>query len=108
MTSILLKASLELTKEIFKPNHPLIKAGVRMGDLQEDDCLQLHLLEPYNSQSTMQRRNLVQTIDNLNQRYGRNTVRWTAYGVKPTWSMRQKYLSPAATTRLTDIPIVIS
>ncbi len=107
-TSILLNASLALTPEIFKQNLPLIKAGVIMQDLQEDKYLQLHLFETYNSQSTIQRKVLMQTIDNLNQRYGSNTVRWTAYGTSPTWSMRRKYLSPSATTRLTDIPIVIS
>jgi DNA polymerase V len=48
----------------------------------------------------------MQTIDQLNRRYGRGSVHWAACGLEPGWAMRRDQLSRAATTRLRDIPVV--
>jgi len=48
----------------------------------------------------------MQSIDGLNRRYGRGTVQWAACGLQPAWMMRREQLSRAATTRLSDLPVV--
>ena len=45
-------------------------------------------------------------VDQLNRRYGSGTVQWAACGLAQPWAMRRNHLSPAATNRLSDIPIV--
>ncbi len=105
-TSILLAASLQLTEQVFKSSYLLSKAGVIMRDLLSSDHLQLHLLEKYSCKGDAQRKQLMLTIDRLNKRYGRNIVTWAACGIRPKWSMRRDYLSPAATTQITQIPVV--
>jgi DNA polymerase V len=46
------------------------------------------------------------TIDTLNRRFGRGTVQWAACGLQPAWAMRRSRLSRAATTRISDVPVV--
>ena len=107
-TSVLLKASLTLTKKIFQPYHYLIKAGVIMQQLQSIDYLQATLLHHYNPEEIKRRQRLMKTIDELNKRYGSGTVSWAACGLKQHWGMRREQLSYASTTRIIEVPIVHS
>jgi len=45
-------------------------------------------------------------VDRLNHRFGRGTLQWAACGLSPAWTMRRSRLSRAATTRLSDVPVV--
>ncbi|KGG12630.1 MULTISPECIES: Y-family DNA polymerase [Prochlorococcus] len=105
-TAVLLRVSLDLVERIFCPYHKLIKAGVIMQNLTRNDHLQLHLLKQQKPQKYLQRERLMSVIDHLNQLYGNGTIQWAACGVSRHWEMRRQNLSPAATTRLKDIPIV--
>jgi DNA polymerase V len=107
-TSILLKASLPLTKQIFQPYRCLIKAGVIMQQLQNSDYLQTSLLCLYTPEELRRRQRLMNTIDQLNKRYGNGTIGWAACVPKPNWEMRREQLSYAQTTRIIEIPIVHS
>jgi len=107
-TSVLLKASLGLTKQIFQPYHLLIKAGVLMQKLQSTDHLQSSLLDPYNSEDRQRRERLMKTIDKLNEHYGNGTMSWAAGALKQGWEMRHERMSSAMTTQTTRIPIVHS
>ncbi|KGG15072.1 MULTISPECIES: Y-family DNA polymerase [unclassified Prochlorococcus] len=105
-TRVLLQAALNLTAEIFRPNHLLVKAGVIMQGLLNEEYLQLHLLPEEKHTQIAATESLMETIDNLNKRYGRNTVTWAICGINQNWEMSRKYLSAAATTCLKEIPIV--
>ena len=105
-TQTLLNAALPLVERIFQPHHQLAKAGVLMQHLQSSDQLQHHLLVPCSEAEQQRRDNLMNTIDRLNQRYGRGTVQWAACGLDPSWAMRRERLGRAATTRLSDVPVV--
>jgi DNA polymerase V len=105
-TAVLLQAALPLVDHIFRPHRPLAKAGVLMQHLQGIDTLQSHLLVPMSAEQQDKRESLMQTIDQLNRRYGRGSVHWAACGLEPGWAMRRDQLSRAATTRLRDIPVV--
>ena len=104
-TRILLAIALGLTKEIFHPNYLLIKAGVTMQGLLNADYLQLNLLSTARLGSS-NKGDLIKAIDNLNKRYGQDTVYWAACGINQKQKVRRRHLSPLATTRLSDIPIV--
>ncbi len=105
-TSVLLKAAIPLVEHIFRPNRDLAKAGVLMQNLQGTDILQAHLMVPMTDAQHHKRECLMQTVDQLNRRYGNGTIQWAATGLKPSWTMRRERLSRAATTRLSDIPVV--
>ncbi|EAQ73784.1 MULTISPECIES: Y-family DNA polymerase [unclassified Synechococcus] len=107
-TSVLLAAALPLAERLFRPHKPLQKAGVLLQNLQPLEQLQHHLLAPLPPEQQRRREVLMATIDGLNRRYGRGTVQWAACGLQPAWAMKRQRLSRAATTRLSDIPMVHS
>ena len=105
-TQTLLNAALPLVERIFQPHRQLAKAGVLMEHLQDTEQLQHHLLVPCGEAQLQRRDALMNTIDSLNRRYGRGTVQWAACGLRSGWTMRRERLGRAATTRLTEVPVV--
>ncbi|WP_216902830.1 Y-family DNA polymerase [Synechococcus sp. CCY 9618] len=105
-TAVLLSAALPLAGRLFRPHKPLQKAGVLLQDLQPVELLQHHLLAPLPPEQQRRREALMAAIDGLNRRYGSGTVQWAACGLHPHWTMRRSRLSRAATTRLSDVPVV--
>jgi DNA polymerase V len=61
---------------------------------------------PLPPEQQRRREALMATVDGLNRRYGSGTVQWAACGLRPRWTMRRSRLSRAATTRLSDVPVV--
>jgi len=43
-------------------------------------------------------------MDNINERYGRNTLKFASMGDGKAWQIKQERLSPCYTTRLSDFP----
>ncbi len=105
-TAVLLAAALPLAERLFRPHKPLQKAGVLLQDLQPVELLQHHLLVPLPPEQQRRREALMAAVDGLNRRYGSGTVQWAACGLRPRWTMRRSRLSRAATTRLSDVPVV--
>lgn len=48
----------------------------------------------------------MQTIDRINRRHGRETVRWLGSGVRRPWRTRAEHLSPRYTTHWDEILVV--
>jgi DNA polymerase V len=107
-TAVLLAAALPLAETLFRPCHPLQKAGVLLQQLQGEELLQHHLLQPLPPEQQQRRAALMAVLDQLNRRYGSGTVGWAACGLEPPWTMRRQRLSRAATTRLAAIPRVLA
>lgn len=55
---------------------------------------------------TISNANLMQALDKLNQRYGRDTVKVSTQGAFKDWQMRQEHKSSNYTTCWQDIPTV--
>lgn len=93
-------------RRFYKPNYRLSKAGVMLLDLQPKGWEQSDLL--CNDTRAGNRGALMETMDEINARYGIGTLRIAqANGldaVRP-WRMKQHRRSPNYTTDLADIPI---
>jgi DNA polymerase V len=105
-TAVLLAAALPLAARLLRPHKPLQKAGVLLQALEPEEQLQHHLFAPLPPEQQTRREALMATVDGLNRRYGRGTVRWAACGLQPSWAMRRERLSAAATTQLQHLPTV--
>jgi DNA polymerase V len=79
-TAVLLAAALPLAARLLRPHKPLQKAGVLLQALEPEDQLQHHLFTPLPTEQQTRREALMATVDGLNRRYGRGTVRWAACG----------------------------
>ncbi len=101
-------AALTGLRQIYRPGYAFIKAGVMLLDLHSAKLRQGELeLEPLASQEGSRER-LMGVLDELNQRYGRGTLKLASAGVQTqgervSWAMRQGRRSPAYTTRWEDM-----
>ncbi len=91
----------DLVGRMFKPGYAYKKAGVMLGDISPVGRYQLDWLEPAQATDTR----LMNTLDKLNQRYGRGTVKVSTQGAHTGWQMRQERKSPNYTTRWDAIPL---
>ncbi|MFZ4542004.1 MAG: Y-family DNA polymerase [Rickettsiales bacterium] len=79
------------------------KAGVTLTDITWMGHAQTDLFTALPSAKNMK---AMQVMDELNRRFGRDTMFHAAQGINTTWKMRREYKSPNYTTRLADIPTV--
>jgi DNA polymerase V len=49
---------------------------------------------------------LMNVLDNINNRYGSDTLFHASQGVNQKWAMRREFLSPQYTTNWRDIPLI--
>lgn len=98
----LIRAGLYGLERIYQPGYSYQKAGVVLGDLMPRTTVQGNLF----GERDDRREKLMATLDTINHRMGRATVRSAAEGYTQTWKMRSAYKSKSYTTRWDDILVV--
>lgn len=78
------------------------KAGIKLSEISPVTHWQGDLLEL----EALPNARLMQTLDTLNQRYGRGTVKVSTQGAYRNWQMRQERKSPNYTTAWDEMPYV--
>ena len=105
-TTVIVAAALSGLRSIYRPGFKLAKAGVMLLELQFDTVQQQELaLEDDN---VTERGRLMTALDDLNQRYGRDTVLMASAGLagnRRVWSMKQERRTPGYTTCLEDMAV---
>ena len=104
-TAAILEAALAGLRLIYQPAFNYAKAGVMLLDLQSDQVQQGEL--DWNDGAGKHRGHLMSSLDGLNQRFGRGTVKLASAGLqgdRSVWSMKQERRTPAYTTCLADMP----
>lgn len=93
---------------IFRPGRRYKKAGVILTGLERESGRQLSLLDPEPANAARDAR-LMATLDAINAKWGRDTLRCAAQGASATgqsWAMRQNMRSPRYTTVWAELPVV--
>ncbi|HNT52138.1 MAG TPA: Y-family DNA polymerase [Candidatus Syntrophosphaera sp.] len=101
-TPDLIKAGLELLRDVYLPGFEYKKAGVMFAHLMDEGDVPLNLIE--SSYLDDSRKALIEAVDSLNRRCGRDTVFYASCGVGKKWEMKRAKLSPCYTTRWSDLP----
>jgi DNA polymerase V len=101
-TLLLVQAGLYGLEQIYRPGYSYQKAGVVLGNLTPRTLVQGELF----AERDERRERLMATIDTINRRMGRATIRSAAEGHTHAWKMRSAYKSPSYTTRWEDILVV--
>ncbi|KAA9001701.1 translesion error-prone DNA polymerase V subunit UmuC [Affinibrenneria salicis] len=89
--------------QIWSTGRRYMKAGVMLTDFYRHGAEQLPLFSeraPWSNSTP-----LMQTIDRINQS-GKGRVWFAGQGTEQHWAMKRELLSPAYTTRLSDLPVV--
>lgn len=94
----LAEAALYGLKKIYKLGYAYKKAGVMLTDLCPADHVPVDLFSGFDLPETQRAKNLMATLDEINARMGRGTVRSAGEGIKKAWGMRADNKSQAYTT----------
>jgi len=104
-TLALIAWGLRVLRRIYRPGFGYHKAGVALLNIVPRTHQQFSLFVPGNM-AAERRDKLMGTLDAINDRYGRGTMRLAAEGVAKTWQMRRGNLSPCYTTNWAGLPVV--
>jgi DNA polymerase V len=100
----LVEAAFKALQQIYRPGYDYMKAGVSLRELATAQAQQQDMFETSSAHDKSVR--LMQTIDTINQKMGRATIRLASEGmqkhkgeqVKQPWRMKQEMVSPRYTT----------
>ncbi len=105
-----INAALNGLERIFAPGFAYAKAGVMLYGLERADAMQgslLALAAGNDASGDGRRHRLMRSLDDINGRFGRDTVIFGAQGMgHAPWHMRQEHRSPRMTTCWDEIPLV--
>jgi len=90
---------------LYRPNKSFAKCGIGLLELRAQNRYQHDLFLPAQSVQTDR---LMTTLDRINARYGRDSLIWGAEGLSGKWTMNQQRLSPAYTSKWSELPVIRS
>lgn len=100
---ILINWALKILRRIYRSGFSYQKAGVMLSELRPRTMAQASLFaDPEDDRG----RQLMATLDVINQRWGRGTLRSAAEGMEKPWQMKRQRLSPGYTTDWEGLPVV--
>jgi DNA polymerase V len=96
-------------QQLYCSGYEYHKVGIMVTDLGPQNSLQLNLFDyafagpdPWDIEREQA---LMQTVDQLNARYGRDKLRLGSSGLERQWWMQQRHLSPRYTTRWEELAL---
>lgn len=105
-TTVLLQAILPVVEALFDTEIPYQKAGVVLRDFVPKAYEQATLFTPVVAGATAGQSELMRIMDNLNTRWGKSLVEVGRFRSTSDWQAKREALSPAYTTRWSDVPKV--
>jgi DNA polymerase V len=97
------KAALWLLKQIYKRGIYYQKAGVMLMELVPKSASQNDLFGYSQEEDSS---SLMTTIDDLNKKYGRGTIKLASEGTKKSWVMRRSFKSPNYIGDWNELPTI--
>ncbi|MBN9231425.1 MAG: Y-family DNA polymerase [Legionella sp.] len=92
-----------LLRTLYRPNIAYKKIGLILEELQPENTRQQDLFHPFAEEQLVHSTQLMSTLDAINTRFGRGTLRLAAEGYAQVWKMRAEMRSPCYTTRWTEL-----
>lgn len=94
-------AAMRCLDAIWKDGQRYQKGGVMLGDFYSQGVAQLNLFDENAPRHNSQK--LMEVLDRLNAKEGRETLYFAGQGIQPQWRMKREMLSPRYTTRYADL-----
>lgn len=104
-TRDIIKHALICLDHIWKPDKRYQKGGVMLGDFYDHGISQLNLFDECSPKPNSEA--LMKVLDEINNK-GRGKIWFAGQGIKRDWQMKRNMLSPAYTTRFSELPIVMA
>ncbi|EEG7936180.1 Y-family DNA polymerase [Salmonella enterica] len=103
-TRDIISAAVKALDSIWLDGHRYAKAGVMLNDFTPSGVSQLNLFDE--EQPRAQSDELMKVLDRINHS-GKGKIWLAGRGIAPEWQMKRDMLSPAYTTRWSDIPVAL-
>ncbi|MBP1034050.1 translesion error-prone DNA polymerase V subunit UmuC [Serratia fonticola] len=100
-TRDIIAAAMRCLDAIWQPGHRFDKGGVMLQDFFSQGVAQLDMFDEYQPRHGSEE--LMKVMDSINNS-GRAKLWFAGQGTQQVWSMKRELLSPAYTTRLSDLP----
>lgn len=101
-TRDIIRVAMQGLDHIWRDGCRYMKAGVMLGDFYSQGISQLNLFDEFKPQANSE--SLMRVVDGLNQS-GKGKLWFAGQGIQKSWEMKREMLSPAYTTRLSDLPV---
>ena len=102
-TPTLIKAGLRELTELYREGYQYNKAGIMLTGLSNATMQQQNL---FIQSDDARNKPLMEALDRINDRWGRDTLRYGSSGLARGWRMKQSRKSPAYTTSWAELPVV--
>jgi len=99
-TRDIVSAATKCLDAIWQDGHRFQKCGVMLGDFYSQGVAQLGLFDEYQPRSNSEQ--LMAVLDEINHS-GKGRVWFAGQGVQKSWEMKRQMLSPAYTTRFSEL-----
>lgn len=99
-TMELIRYALSALQAIYQKGYRYKKAGVLVFDIVPENQVQGSL---FDNVDRAKHAEIMKTLDQINSKYGRDTLKIAVQGSGQKWKLRQEKLSPCYTTRWDDI-----
>ncbi len=103
-TLILTREAIRGLRQLYQTGYEYKKIGITLCLLSNKTGAQISLLE--SSDDGERRKRLMSTLDAINTKFGKNTLRSGTTGTKCGWTMRAEYRSQRYTTNWGELPEV--
>ncbi|AJQ98822.1 translesion error-prone DNA polymerase V subunit UmuC [Hafnia paralvei] len=100
-TRDIIKHALSCLDKIWQPGNRYQKAGIMLGDFYDKGVSQLNLFDELGPKPNSEA--LMKVLDEINNK-GRGKIWFAGQGIMKGWQMKRNMLSPAYTTRFSEIP----
>lgn len=100
-TRDIIRVAIDCLDRIWEEGHRYMKAGVVLGDFYAQGVAQLNLFDEHQPLANSDA--LMRVIDYINQQ-GKGKLWFAGQGFRQPWAMKREMLSPAYTTRFSDLP----
>lgn len=97
-------AAVKTLARIWVNEHRYAKVGYMLNDFTPDGILQLNLFD--DTQPRSNGNQLMKVVDGITHS-GLGRVQFAGRGITPEWQMKREMLSPAYTTRWSELPVAI-
>ena len=101
----LVKIAIMGLKKIYKYGYFYQKAGVILSKLENADQNELNLLTPLMGKKS---KNLMEAMDLINVKYGKNSISIAQAGINKSWKMRKEHSSKIDTASFAYLPKVFT
>jgi DNA polymerase V len=97
----IVRSALTLLGRLFRPGYRYKKTGVMLSGIESAESSQLSLLRGHDERGGK----LMEVLDRVNAKWGRETLFPAACGVERAWRMRMARRSPRYTTAWEELPV---